>query len=376
MMIKLRLLAVLLVLLLITACHPNTPVSESPEPSVPESIRPPVTVLYPDALPEGAAETAAYREAVERGMLLCGDQPATDAALVEWFLSEVEAGRDAELAIATFAALEDASDGSVRVDCFTNRSDGLYLTYAYTGWNDPIVFDPEEWEVKGLYLNDYGCLVYDIPGMTGPLAHKVLHDRAIYPNYDEAGEMYDTYLRPIFYTALGGSEWNDPGEIGSWLWLYEDISNYERINPFDHYGSDWPVEVIVETLSRYFEGITREDFLSSNRKYDYDAATDTIHYEGGRGGGPKPLRVLDWTETGDLLEIRYFGYDYTTNVPSANDYLLTIRKMPDGSFRYLSNSFAPYVNRLARDDFLDPEQLQPDQNNLYFTTDQAQIFYG
>lgn len=92
---------------------------------------------------------------------------------------------------------------------------------------------------------------------------------------------------------------------------------------------------MVELLNHHFEGVTPE-MLTAQASSDYDPATNTIHYEGSRGGGPLPLRVIHWTQQDDILSISYEHYDYTTRIPDSS-FVLTIRLMGDGSFRYLSN---------------------------------------
>ena len=70
----------------------------------------------------------------------------------------------------------------------------------------------------------------------------------------------------------------------------------------------------------------------------YDPETNTIFYEGGRGGGPLCLRVTSWMQEGDRLVIDYEGYEYYSGVPWEDGfYTLTVKTMEDGSFRYLSN---------------------------------------
>jgi len=98
--------------------------------------------------------------------------------------------------------------------------------------------------------------------------------------------------------------------------------------------------MILETVSRYFDGVTADDFIPAQKSgpVNYDPQTNTIHYEGGRGGGPKCMRVTGWSREGDCLKIDYENYSYETGVPFENScYVLTVRLLENGSFRYLSN---------------------------------------
>ena len=102
--------------------------------------------------------------------------------------------------------------------------------------------------------------------------------------------------------------------------------------PWDRFGSNWPVETMVKTLSRYFEGVTADMVISEPKYADaYDPETNTIFYEGGRGGGPLCLRVTSWMQEGDRLVIDYEGYEYYSGVPWEDGfYTLTVNlKKPD-----------------------------------------------
>ena len=70
----------------------------------------------------------------------------------------------------------------------------------------------------------------------------------------------------------------------------------------------------------------------------YDPASGTLHYEGGRGGGPYYLRVTGWEEDGDRLTLHYEEYSPATGEPYEDSAcLLTVRLLEDGTFRYLGN---------------------------------------
>jgi len=81
--------------------------------------------------------------------------------------------------------------------------------------------------------------------------------------------------------------------------------------------------------------------VSSHRVEDYDAVSGTIHYEGGRGGLAPSYRVTDWRQEGNILSLDYESYDFVTGIPYEDaSYVLTVRPMEYGSFRYLSNQTA------------------------------------
>lgn len=188
-----------------------------------------------------------------------------------------------------------------------------------------------------LSLNEYGYLVYG-----SDFGVQVVSDYALYDDAGERRRLKETYIDPIFYTGIASSDkWASPQELGRWLWLFEDIYNYENDDsPWDRFGNDWPVDYMVETLSRYFDGITADSLIKSGKygAITYDPQTNTIHYEGGRGGAPDPVRVTGWTRDGDRLMIDYEAYFFYTGVPyESSRHTLTVRTLEDGTFRYLSN---------------------------------------
>ena len=165
-------------------------------------------------------------------------------------------------------------------------------------------------------------------------------DRLLWEDADQRVRLYEQYLEPVLTsTALGDNEWDSPGEIPLPLWVFEDLYRHDHDNtsPFDVYGADWPVDEMVSQLSRYFDGVT-EELLIGEYQDIYDPASGTLHYEGGRGGGPYCLRVTGWEEDGDRLTLHYEQYSYFTGEPLEGcRYQLTVRLLEDGSFRYLGN---------------------------------------
>ena len=140
-------------------------------------------------------------------------------------------------------------------------------------------------------------------------------------------------------TALGSIEWDSLMEIPRPLWVFEDLYRYDHpdTDPFDVYGTNWPVDEMAAQLSRYFDGVTGEQLINKYQDI-YDPASGTLHYEGGRGGGPYYLRVTGWEEDGDRLTLHYEEYSAATGEPYEDSAcLLTVRLLEDGSFRYLGN---------------------------------------
>ena len=88
-----------------------------------------------------------------------------------------------------------------------------------------------------------------------------------------------------------------------------------------------------------------KEMLLSDMTADYDPKTDTIYYEGGRGGVPPEIRVFDSEQNGDILTLYYHLYDGENGtIYSDRYYLLEIGLLDNGSFRYLSQKIIEKEN--------------------------------
>lgn len=314
-----------------SAASSDTPVPEPPAPDR-EPIGSPAVIDYPELLDWEVVESPLYRQALERpsvilydGEIITGPQPVED------FLAAVEKGEDWDLYHYTFQIYDNGER-----NCYLRHfvSDKGTVSYSYGSedqWNS--MAEGGKVAVSGLSLNEYGYLVYGADS-----GDQVVNDRALYENAQECRKLYDRYFPPVLYLGLGSRAWASPQELTSWVGLFEDIYRYETGgSAFDRFGSEWPVAEMAETLSRYFDGVTADNFIR-DRKFPYDPQTGTIHYEGGRGGGPICYRVTGWEQEGETLAIDYEEYYFYTGVPFENSsYTLTVRLLEDGSFRYLSN---------------------------------------
>lgn len=309
------------------------------EPQAParEPAGSPAVIDYPELAPQELAESPLYREALERPSVIIWDgEPLTNAQPVKDFLAAVEQKKDGDLYIYSFSWDYFDRPSLYYQHFFCDAGDVAYRYGAGEGWNS-LNEDDQSYPVYSCTLNEYGYLILK-DDFTEPNNPRVVNDRALYSDAEERQRLYHTYILPIAYTAMGNSAWSSAKEAGNLVWLFEEIYGYENDDtPWDRFGgSDWPVDEMVETLSRYFDGVSASDFISS-RGIDYNAQTGTIHYEGGRGGGPKCLRVVGHAQEGDRLSIDYVNYNYATGVPEGDTYRLTVRLLEDGSFRYLTN---------------------------------------
>ena len=172
---------------------------------------------------------------------------------------------------------------------------------------------------------------------------RAVNDAELYGNIAELRQLYDTYLKPIAATAIGEKTWSSPEEAGDLLMLAEDIAwAVDGISFRETYPDGWiPVNYLVETLSRYFDGIDRRAVVYT--VYDFDYASDCMRYTFERDyDAERPrVRVLSAHEQEELLRISYCLYDPCTGEPLPDSSrVLSVRPQEDGSFRYMSNLMA------------------------------------
>ena len=168
--------------------------------------------------------------------------------------------------------------------------------------------------------------------------YKVISDFALYENEAKHRELKEKYIDPIFTITVSPQEFTSVSELsGDFVWLFEDIYNYENgHDPWQEYGDYWPLEDMEKLLNRYFNGVTKE-MIISNRKSIFDPETDTIYYPGGRGGAYPEIRVFDFEQNGDILTIYYELYNPEVGEFVENKYFaLEILVLSKESFRYLS----------------------------------------
>ena len=152
--------------------------------------------------------------------------------------------------------------------------------------------------------------------------------------------MKEKYIDPIFTITVSPQEFTSASDLsGDFVWLFEDIYNYENgHDPWQEYGDYWPLEDMEELLNRYFNGVTKE-MIISNRKSIFDPETDTIYYPGGRGGAYPEIRVFDFEQNGDILTLYYEHYNPEIGEFVENKYFaLEILVFSKESFRYLSQN--------------------------------------
>lgn len=321
-----------------------------------EPIGSPAAALAPETLPEELFTSSLFQEALSRPSVIVYENKAvTDPQPVRDFLAAAQRGEDWDLYCWDFSAIYgyNITEGSPYLVLRHFSSDGgkISLTTSYAESWEVIDEDGDRYRVTDLALGKHGYLTFHDTGVrvvngveegqptlsSRDGCFPVINERDL-EGAEERQDLFMTYLEPIRPSgAWGFGSWSSPGEASRLLFLFEDI--YHSENGYTIWGEyadgNIPVKDIVDTLSRYFENVTAQDVISSWSSYN--AGTDTIYYEGGRGGGPLPLAfITGWTRDGETLLIDYESYDGETML-FTGEYRVTLKLREDGTFRYISN---------------------------------------
>ena len=223
-----------------------------------------------------------------------------------------------------------------------NTGEGLTLSHSETqDW----ISSPELEQTDTLtepQLTRYGFFTAQT-GSGADFGFRAINEAELYGDTAELRQIYDTYLKPIAATAIGEKTWSSPEEAGDLLMLAEDIAwAVDGISFRETYPDGWiPVNYLVETLSRYFDGINRRAVVYTI--YDFDYPSDCMHYTFERDyeAALPRVQVLSAHQQEDLLRISYCLYDPCTGEPLPDSSrVLSVRPQEDGSFRYMSNLMA------------------------------------
>lgn len=304
-------------------------------------------ILYPENVPEELFESAAFAEAMNRPSVILYDyEPISDCHAAVNFVKAIEKGEYAELYVFRFTNIEQYETKDASCACFTVIGNKIIKNFEY--WTDWETKEPgrHSYLIEKIYINDFGYLAIE-SDVYDTVYYKIISDFELYENAAEHLELKEKYIDPIFTITVSPEEFDSPSDFSgrTLLWLFEDIYNHENgHDPWDEFGSNWPVSEILALLNRYFDGVTKEMILS-DMAADYDPKTDTIYYEGGRGGVPPEIRVFDSEQNGDILTLYYHLYDGESGTIYSDRYfVLEIKLLGDGSFRYFSQKIIEKEN--------------------------------
>ncbi|MBQ6877279.1 MAG: hypothetical protein IJO22_02630 [Oscillospiraceae bacterium] len=297
-------------------------------------------ILYPENIPEELFKSAAFAEAMERPSVILYDyEPISDCLAAVNFVEAAEKGEHSELYIYNFHNADQYNPKNAY--CFNYICEENVIVRKYEDYPDwgKAGKSSEIFYIDKAYINDFGFFTTEKSGFE-PNYHQVISDFALYENAAEHRALKEKYIDPIFTITVSPEEFSSVSDLSSYfIWIFEDIYNYENgHDPWQEYGNNWPLSEIISLLNRYFEGVTKEMVLI-NRRIEYDPETDTVFYEGGRGGVSPERRVFDFEQNGDILTLYYLLYhEESGTIYDDRYYALEIKLLDDGSFRYISQT--------------------------------------
>ncbi len=359
-----KMLALFLTMLLLVGCLEQEKAPEAefiPEPSpaplpelfVEEKELPACTVRYTNGVPEELFDSPAYRAAFALPAVISFEnEPMTRGDEVRSFVETVEQGGSGELYYFAFSYLENwkevyGEEASVE-EAAPYRVYGAHFvadegkvtkrSLFNHNWEEDFVWSEDSYAVEKLELSPWGVLCVEDESSSEPLGYPVISGYELYEDYGKRLELHESYISPIHYDGNRAFDVAE-GKIDHWLELADDIASYEQYGGFwrDFPDGVLPREWLLDFMGRYFDlSETELDHMIRNNRF-YDAGLDAIVYEGGRGGRSPVYLVQSWVYAGggDLLSITYDACHPDTYEP-LRGYRLTVRLLPDGSFRYRS----------------------------------------
>lgn len=310
------------------------PSSTSSMPSITVSPNELDGILYPEVLPENVHNSSAFKAAIEKKALITnGSDPATSGDSVREFIKDIKKGKDAKLYIYSFFQNDHA------VTKLEFYKGGLTeCNQYYTGWDSSEKFDYLPNDLKSIKLNSYGYLSYQYMSGGSASGIRVVNSKEIDKDSEYLQSLYP-YLSAV-EPVLGPNYWENGAPNTSFLFLYGKIEiSYLSGQSLYNNRKNWSVSEVHAALSRYFDGITKDNIISAY-KNEYDAASDSINYTIADSllYSSTSVRAIDWRYDKSLLKIYYQVYDTITGdaTPKQN-FVLAIKQFENGSFRFLSN---------------------------------------
>ncbi len=321
-------------------------------------------IRYPDLVPEEVEASSFYQEALrdETAHIIVDAGVITAPDAVINFFNAVSDGKEASFTQYRFSSV-------LRKDLWksTYHFDGENITEEIRGTSlsegaDPENFSFDEllWEdhtyttdITSLRLLPSGILEITDTTSSEPGLLEFFNDIDTFPDYEKHQALLEQYIPPIYFCVITGDSFEDaegffktfkylPCADGMIRHQSKDKENFWTRYP----DANMPFDDFYKLMSQYFE--IDKDRLYELTKRDLNENNE-FHYEGGLGGGYPTVILEDVVAKGDTtsLFLRFFNVDgsYTADTRK----VLTVKNMPDGSFRYLSMKDEPCAEMVFGD---------------------------
>ncbi len=296
-------------------------------------------IKRPQFLSDDVANSFFYAEAVadENPVISIGGKLITSEKSVTDFFESYENDMSCEINIYTFLSASDFSHHKI---AYNNEGGELYEVYRNSEVSGGKLSWSEEnrYDLQDVSLTDFGS-IEKVGGSSVPTYRQVVSNYDIFDDYDNMLELAEKYTNPIYLPIVHDNTFDDMDDITEWVYILEQIVVMEAEGEDETFWDVYPegnitVDEMMTHLNSYFE-VDEAIVLPHVEQYMID--DDTIFYQGGLGGAYPILLVYDVDVSEDFATILCRKRSVVTgDVDMENGYLITVKTMLDGTFRYVS----------------------------------------
>lgn len=297
-------------------------------------------IRYPQFVTEAFAADPLYQEAAqdEEAVIALDGTIVTSDRAVTSFLERYQAGEKAELHLYRFYSQWEPQKRSF---VYEGKGGALYQLYQWA--EDAAWTEGQRYAVEEIAQTDWGCFCVTGEDAGGADYVQVISDYDLFPNYEAYQALEERYVPPLYMSMIWSEPFSNPREIVHWLEILEAIVRMD-CGEGENFWTRYPEGIIsvdeaLSWINRYFD-VEREDVVSKLRNFA-PAGTlldeNSIQYQGGLGGAYPQALVLDYQEEGDTASLLCRLRDAVSgDVNMEEGYRISLQKLPDGGFHYLS----------------------------------------
>lgn len=302
---------------------------------------------YTSFLPQELLNSEAFQEAVthENAVIMYNAEIASAKKTADIFLKQVENNEDAQLLIYRFYE----NNGTKNFSCIVLNVTGGEKFISYKNppqgsasenlWDVELTEESEKYKINAMSYSKYGVLTIKTDGNSEPSYVQIISNYDLFDDYDKKVKLANKYVQPIYYPVAVGHTFGSTDEIVDWLPILERIFEITKEKDEDNFWTKYPdgrisVDEMMGLLNLYFEveaktvvGKIKNEMIDEN----------TVEYLGGLGGAYPDILVTGYAEKGDTTQITCTHRSTLTGeVDEDISFTITVKNMPDGTFRYQS----------------------------------------
>lgn len=305
------------------------------------------SLVHTQLLTDKLTSSKAFKEAEAhaKSVIMYNGEIVTGKSVPEVFIEEVENNGSSELYFYRFNETEFGDGVSCTV--FVTEPEGQSLYYRNTvnpegksdEWELDLSDGEERYKINSISLSKYGVLTVEIEGSSEPSYTQVISNYELFEDYEEKLELAEKYVRPIYFLIATNRTFQSAAEIYDWMPVFEGIFSATSQDGTGDFWTEYPggritLDELMPLLNRYFD----VDKATVKAKISMFMTDDnTVEYMGDFGGAYPSIIVFDYEEQGDTAKITCrHKSGISGEVDEDTSYIITLKNMADGSFRYLS----------------------------------------